>query len=457
MQIKLYNFAKKSNSTARPSGGLVATVNANIKDNCSLINPVLLLDYGHNDFNYIYMPSFGGRYYFVDDIVLNHGLIEAQCSVDVLATYKTEIGSTNMYITRSSASSDGTITDNLYPIKTNATIDVTNIDVGWTYTGFDNGYYVLGVQGATDESTNAVIYFQLTPAQLSVILHGFYANSGSNWWGNASRGVINAFNKIDDFIVSCRWYPFQFPTKTGSNKDVWIGSYKTTVQAPILDDYPNLSYVHAFTLTNHPQASTRGSYMNYAPFSRYTLNSRLMGTVNLPPEICVGNTIRLSITPDFTTGEALCSLYIATPNIGVTPFYSTYVQLGVDVNLNGANINVAGFIGNASSAIGNALVGNWLGAAANIGSAVTDAVPDPGYHSANGGYIQLSEILTIRSIHFPAADEDNANHGRPYCKINKPSSIPGYIMAENPHVVTLGTDTETNMINSMIEAGIYYE
>lgn len=457
MQIKLYKFAKKSNSTAQPgSSALVATVNANIKDNCSIVNPVLLLDYDHNDFNYIYMADFGGRYYFVDDIVLAHGLIEVQCSIDALATYKTNIGSTSMYITRSSASSDGNIVDNLYPIKTNATVDTTSLSMGWSYSGFDSGSYVLGVQGATAASTNAVIYFQLTPSQLSTILHAFYANSGSTWWGNMAKGVINSLNKIDDFIVSCRWYPFTFPT-SGSQK-VWIGSYETTVTADILDDYPNMSFNKTFTLTSHPQASSRGTYLNHAPFSRYTFHHDLIGTINLPSEICAGQTVHASITPDFTTGQALFELYVSPVNVGVSPFYSTYIQIGTDIGLNGANVNLSGFIGSATSTIGTAMAGNWLGTAASIGSAVTEAVADPGRHSSSGGYINIaSTAAIIRSIHYPVADRDNANQGSPYCKMSTPSSLAGFIRAENPHVVTSGTDTETNMINSMIEAGIYYE
>lgn len=458
MQIKLYSTAKKSNSTRRPTAsGLVATVDANIKDNCSVLNPVLLLTYDQNYFNYVQIPAFGGRYYFVDDIILNHGLTEVHCSVDVLASYKTEIGSTSMYVTRSSASYDGNISDNLYPAKTNATVDTTGVSMGWSYSGFSSGYYVLGVQGtSSDAQTNAVIYYQITPTTLSLILKAFYGNTGSSWWSNTTKGVINALNKIDDFIVSCRWWPFQFPTS--GTQEVMIGSFHTGHNGDLVYDYPNVSFHKTFTLTNHPQASARGTFLNYAPFSRYTFYHDLIGTVNLPPEICVGKTVNATITPDFTTGQALFQLYVTPTGIGVSPFYSSYVQMGVDINLNGANVNVAGFIGNAAGAIGNALMGNWLGSVSNIGCAVTDAVADPGRHSSSGGFISIfNATAIIRSIHYPITDADNANQGRPYCQMATPSSIAGYIKAENPHVVTLGTDTETNMINSMIEAGIYYE
>ena len=178
----------------------------------------------------------------------------------------------------------------------------------------------------------------------------------------------------------------------------------------------------------------------------------------LPPEICVGKTVYCAFTPDFTTGEAEIMLYTSTPNMGVTPFYVTHIPFGVDVGLSGANVNIGGLIGNTAGTVANIAAGNYLGAIASIGNAVVDAAPDPGTTHTAGGFLSaVAGDVMIRCIHYNAADDDNANHGRPYCKVAKPQNIAGYIMAENPHVVTLGTDTETNMINSMIEAGIYYE
>lgn len=456
MQISLYNFAKKSNSTARPgSTALVATVNANIKDNCSLINPVLLLDYDQNNFNYIYMTGFGGRYYFVDDIVLNHGLIEVKCSVDVLATYKTEIGSTNMYITRSSYSYDGNIIDNNYPGKNNIQVTDNTISVsGLSFTGFESGYYVLGVQGNTAVSTNAVIYFQLTPSQFSNVLKNFYANTGSGWWGNMASGVKNALNKIDDFIVSCRWYPFRWVDPADPDQlyqNVFLGIYDTTISAPVLST--NRSALAAsITLPVHPQAATRGNWLKKAPYTRYDIIDPLFGRISLNPEDITGTGITIQIKPDYTTG--VCQYSVLS---GTSVIYYTYEKLGIDISLNGASVDVLGAIGNVGGAIVKAAVGDWLGAASNIGNAAVNSFENPGNKGPAGGYASLLGNRIVRTYFMLMADEDNANHGRPYCQINKPANLPGYIMAENPHVITLGTDTETNMINSMIEAGIYYE
>ena len=456
MQIKLYSTAKKINSTRRPPvAALVATVDANIKDNCSITNPVLLLDYGYNDFNYVYIAGFGGRYYFVDDIVLNHGLIEVYCSIDVLATYKTEIGSTSMYITRASNAYDGDIIDNNYPGKNNIQVTDTSIDITeLNFTGFENGYYVLGVQGNTPVSTNAVIYFQLTPSQFSNVLKNFYANTGSSWWGNMASGVKNALNKIDDFIVSCRWFPFQWVDPTDPNQlyqNVFLGMYDTGISAPVLSTNRSALAV-AVTLPTHSQAAARGNWLKKAPYTRYDIIDPLFGRISLNPEDITGTGITIQIKPDYTTG--VCQYSVLS---GTSVIYYTYEKLGIDISLNGASIDVLGAIGNVGGAVVKAAVGDWIGAASNIGNAAVNSFENPGNKGPAGGYASLMGNRIVRAYFMLMADEDNANSGRPYCKMATPATLTGFIRAENPHVVTLGTDTETNMINSMIEAGIYYE
>ena len=456
MQIKLYNFAKKSNSTARPSNtGLVATVDANIKDNCSITNPVLLLNYGHNNFNYVQIPSFGGRYYFVDDIILNHGLIEVYCSVDVLATYKTEIGSTDLYITRSSYSYNTDIIDNNYPGKSNIQISDTAVSISaLNFTGFSNGYYVIGVQGYGSAATNVVVYYEVNSTDFINVIKNFYASSGdTSRWGNLAAGVKNALNKMDDFIVSCRWYPFSFidPNLTTLYSKIYIGNFNTQVDGAVLDTSRD-ALGTSISLPVHPQASSRGNWLKKSPYTKYELLDPIIGKIAINPDDLYNNGISIQVKPDYTTG--VCQYSILS---GTSVIYYTYEKLGIDISLNGANVDIAGGIMNVAGGVTRLLAGDYVGAASQIGSALTNTFDNPGNKGPAGGYTTFLGNRYVRSYFTLLTDEDNANCGRPYCQIAKPQNIPGYFQAENAHVVTLGTDTETNMINSMIEAGIYYE
>ena len=101
--VNFYNFAKRENSTARPSGG--TSFNCILKSESSIINPTIELQLSIDtapSYNYAYIPSYN-RYYFVKEWTFNNRLWSASLSVDVLATYKTEIGNSFLYVTRSSA------------------------------------------------------------------------------------------------------------------------------------------------------------------------------------------------------------------------------------------------------------------------------------------------------------------------------------------------------------------
>lgn len=70
----------------------LATLNAVIKQDTSIINPALIFAYdGDVDFNYVYIPIFG-RYYFVKDIdILTGNRYSLTCHVDVLMSFKDDL------------------------------------------------------------------------------------------------------------------------------------------------------------------------------------------------------------------------------------------------------------------------------------------------------------------------------------------------------------------------------
>ena len=99
ININFYTFSKKENSTKRPTGA-GTVLSCNIKSRSSIVNPFIELKTNPTAFNYCYIPSFN-RYYYISDITFDSGLWLVTCRIDVLATYKTEIGNTSMYILRS--------------------------------------------------------------------------------------------------------------------------------------------------------------------------------------------------------------------------------------------------------------------------------------------------------------------------------------------------------------------
>ena len=96
MNIKLYSLSKRNKSTIVVSSS-GTDVNVDIKDNCSVENPILLFDFEPTSYNYVYIPVWD-RYYFISNWQYIVGLWEVSLTEDYLASYKDEILDTTAII-----------------------------------------------------------------------------------------------------------------------------------------------------------------------------------------------------------------------------------------------------------------------------------------------------------------------------------------------------------------------
>lgn len=456
MDIYLYNFNKKGDSTARPSeaGQLLK---CDIKSPSSLLNPTLLLEGNVKDFNYAYIPLWG-RYYFITGITFANGLWVLDLSVDTLASYKEAIGNYTGYVLRSSSTSDGNIIDSMYPMTSNVTISRVSKSNHMNWAGFQQGWYVLGLQGMYGADTDGSVYYLLTPTAFKDVVNNFYANNGDGWWGNLAKGVRNSLNRIDDYITSCRWYPIEL-YNDGVDHRIFLGSFNTGINAPKLKLYPNQALTNSFTIPKHPKASSRGSYLNYYPYSKYEFMDPLIGNITLNPAIMKNNTtLYSSLMIDPTTGEARYKLYTVEVGFGERIMYQTAVKVGVDLSLNGANVDVLGVAGSVLQAGVSASMGNMLGVAGAIGNAIVDGVVEPGSNRSSGGFAPLTDsTCTLTGYFMDIVDADNANKGRPLCQNKKINTLSGYMVVDNPHVTISGLSEEQEAINNYLSGGFYYE
>ena len=440
-----------------------------VKSSSSIVNPVIQLKTDPTAFNYCYIAAFS-RYYYINDIVFEQGIWTCYCNVDVLASYKSTIAGTAAYCLRAYASYDNTLTDEAWPVSTSYDYQISTSPAQYSWTGFDNGYYVIGVKGTNNLSINGVIYYMLTAAQFTIFITQFYANTGnSTYFGNLARGVVDSIYNISDFIVSCRWYPIQL--NTTSAKPVYIGSYQVPdgsggyLNAPVCVEYPATVLPYGFQVPKHPEASWRGPYMNAAPFTRYEIKTPWGVTIPLDSYMMRDKTIvRMNLVVDFTTGQAALRIIDgATPynesNVISYDRYTTYINFGVDIPLGGININVGGLLGNTAAALFNFATGNTLASLGNVGNALLNASPDPQPTPSAGGYVPIEGTQPfLASYFYTPAPTDYINHGRPYCVNTTPAAIgSGYMQFESFAVAITGTAEEASSINSYMVSGIYYE
>ena len=423
------------------------------------MNPVVQLK--HSDptaFNYAYIADFK-RYYFINDIRYDSGLWILQLNVDVLATYKTSIGSTSGYITRSASSGNGYIPDKAWPLTGKVTCDQVGPDSTATYpTTYASGVFVIAATGSTD--VNGITLYQLTPAQFKQLVADLFTTADGYNWGDLTQGIINSLVNPLDYISSCMWFPESFNT-SGTSTYVNLGLWATPFAASIVSttSYPDVSYT--FTVPKHPQAATYGNYCNMAPYSDYVLDMGFIPTIHLDSTMLIdAATISILIQRDPLTGMAIVTGEAINPLTDNQPLFKVTCQYGVPVALTQTTANITGLVNNTIVTAQDIIEGNpraALDAIAMIGEA-TQAMTGTVTSSGNTGSIIGHQSLKILSGRFfEIAPRDVTNKGKPLCDVKTVSTLTGYMQMENPHVAISGTAAEAGQINSYMESGFYYE
>lgn len=471
MNITCYqNFSKKPNSTARPSsaGTLHSCV---FKDDCSVVNPVFVLDGIDLSVNYV---QFNNRYYFVRDIVLqNKNIYELHCEIDVLATWKAEIGSSSQYVLRSSDESDGRITDVFYPARKEPVVkskSLTNVTAPAWASSIDSGCFVVGIIGPEYDPLHdygfkqgAVTYYAFDPLNFQSFTASLFTESN---WTNFQSADRYSFNPIQ-YISSVMWFPYWPSVSSGNKTHVQVGWESIfTVCKSITSPVATHNYSVAFD--KHPQAATRGSYLNAGPYSEYCITFPPFGTIVLDPDVCATSSLMSIIhKTDFVTGKSmLVGREIFTG--GMYEYFRREVQLGVSIQIAQIAANRLGvaqdIVGTVGGVIGNLASGNIVGAITGAASGIISGIQGVQPHAqTTGSNDSLISVLGfgvspyLFERYYEIVDEDNTNHGRPLCQRRQISSLPGYNLCANSEVSITGTMEEKERIRSFMDAGFFYE
>ena len=102
MEIKLYKNLSENNVIGKTLTS-IKSVEANLKNDVSIINPTLVLYYTSDilDSNYCFIPKFN-RYYFIDEIIpITGDRCVVKCRVDVLESFKDDIKSLTVILDKS--------------------------------------------------------------------------------------------------------------------------------------------------------------------------------------------------------------------------------------------------------------------------------------------------------------------------------------------------------------------
>lgn len=454
--------SKRENSTKQRT--MSTTHNCLFKNGCSMLYPTLLLELDTDSF-----PTYTGfkienRYYNVTDIKsVRQNLFEISGEVDVLATYKTEIGSSTEYVIRAAGAYNPYIQDSKYPALSDTDINSVYLN-GLSVDS--SGTYVVGVIGTGHDSPGMVTYYAFnayTFSELCLALfdENYLDNSLTDVTLELQKELLNPFQ----YIVSCYWYPIPYShfSDMGTVATVYFGWWtakysegggtNTVVAIKIPEEGRVYSWEDTFNPPKHPQNATRGIYLNDAPYTRYTLNCYSFGSIPLNPSPFVdGDAGAIEIDVDVFTGVA--QMYVSCTRGRI---FTAISQFGVPIQINQNTANVIGGMISAFSGGAAFARSNFAGGAAGITSAILDCFPQVQTQGTNGSKVAFLQTPSIVGEFRNICDEDNVTMGRPLCAPRQINTLSGFIQCENVDIQLACTNTERIKVIDFMEGGFFYE
>ena len=471
MNVILFNYKKRQNSTARPNPSTGHQIDCQLKDETSFLNPVLKISpdivsgvFSPAAFNYVQIP-YWQRYYFITDWEYLNGIWEARLTADPLASFKTEIGNTSAYVIRSDNQFNGKLIDGRYPITTNTSVISKNLSQMFN---INEGCFVVGC--LCNENTvyrqGTVAYYAMTRSELNTFLNFLYSDSIFTLSNITSieEGLYKAISNPSQYIVSCMWVPVSINIITDRPlANMSIGYWQDVPVQARLVPAGCFGFSNHVELPTHPQAS-RGEYLNYTPYTKHTLYFPPFGGIPIETSYKnFGKYINAYVSVDVYTGQGNLRVCISDTS-GYTPMTDQKIITertgicGVPIQISASGTNFfAGLTGAVSAGI-NVAAGNYAGAASGLVSTASGLIEqNPTSIGYNGSFLETFEQPMLVTEFFRIADEDRSEFGRPLCAVRKLATLPGYIQCgEDDHAFS-GTASENEQINQHLKNGFFFE
>lgn len=464
-KVNLYTLSKRDNSTKQPTG-TGTEFNCVLKSGSGIMHPSLSFDLGltsdPSQYNYAYIPAFE-RYYFVEEWYFDRALWTASLRVDVLATYKSAIGSSSLYVMRAAGASDGNIIDTLYPAKTGCSYSSDTKTNPWQ----SANCFVVGV--VTKEATmGSLKYYVLGSGQLTTMCQSLMDKDN----------IINAANGFDitelsqglqlslvdpiQYVKTCIMLPVAYTDMAdyGAAEQVYVYNFTPgLIQGIVIQPNTKVSKSYSFTIPKHPDTNARGNYVNSSPFTSLTLTIPPWGTIDIDTSVTANaSTLYVDVDLDPITGKAI--LVVKANNIILNRLEC---QVGVPISLSSVTRDYIGAATSALGAVGGMISGftgnvsGFIGAASGLGNAVESIMPRAQTIGTTGSFVSNRGDFRLDAQFFRPVDDDNTHNGRPLCQMKTISTLSGYILIQDGDVPTNGTSAEDAAIRNYLETGFYYE
>lgn len=284
----------------------------------------LVFDFGSTTLaptlNYARIPALG-RYYFIDHWTFSGGLWIASLVVDVLATYKTQIGASTQYVARAYSDYDPTIIDTTYLTHArDLVIDHSSLTPGefWGAEPWANdGLIVVGIIGNSSGAIGPTSYYAMSIPVFNALISSMLSNI--SWAGinpsEISEELQKALINPLQYIVSAYWYPVYASSFSQgvivNTCKVGYWSFSLAGNARLLTDVGSawITRTGEMKIPHHYQSGGRERFLDLSPFSEYTLKVLPFGVFNVDSTQIFGKEyLGLRIEYNLMSGDAVLTI-----------------------------------------------------------------------------------------------------------------------------------------------------
>lgn len=456
-----YQFKKRTNSTEIPGeSSLLHTLNVTLKSGSSIVNPTLEIAHGATftnvvKVNYCHIPLFN-RYYFVTNTVYERGIWYLTLKVDVMASYRDEIGADTRFILRSSYRHDPTIPDtrecvvnNYYSLTSNT---VSFIDQ------FIFGTVVVGVTNSERTGLHSS-YYAMTYSNYQKLRSALF-----------STDFLTQIENPAQYIHYCKWFSMEcssdvLPVYTTKVSAIPIPHGQINVEAFQIALIPVKETTITFNIPK-PLAITGANddpvWMCRAPYARYTLHFPGFGEIALNSEMVrTYGKLYCKTQIDLSTGGALLTLSTDSAFSVLLGRYSC--DYGVSLPLDTMNSHYRETANGIIATVGglaSMAAGNYVGGAITAGNGLVDALetiaPSVQRFGNVGSIAEYCNKAFIQGDFQLLTGWNSGNNGRPLYDRVKISTIPGYVECGNGYTRISGTSEEYDQVNQIMKGGFYF-
>ena len=211
------------------------TKTVNLKDESNVLAPSFLLNAGgHDGSNYV--EAFGRFYWVKDVVIVRNNLIQLNCVIDVLGSYRGHIQNTSAFVLYDSTA-NSEIPDGRLGIKTTPTIQTSQASMPWSFVlGSGTNFICVAGNGKNTDGAGSTGVYKISNAGLADL--GFQSddleeafddmstayNANYTVWMNQAQteadGILNDPTRMVPHAIMTVFYMIK--ALTGAIKTFWI-------------------------------------------------------------------------------------------------------------------------------------------------------------------------------------------------------------------------------------------